>query len=92
MAYNAEKANQVYLELHKKGLDEGLCQVISSQMCTDWTSMRMLGYLRSNPCVKETEIIDEMLAILSDRDRIIQKKEMEYYQGKINELYNSEWT
>lgn len=28
-----------------------------------------------------------MLGILSDRDRIRQKKEMEYYQGKINEIY-----
>ena len=35
------------------------------------------------------EIADEMLAIMEDRNRWIQKKEAEYYNAKYNEmLYN----
>ena len=49
----------------------------------------MLGYLRNVRNISEEEIVDEMLAIISDRDRIRQKKEMEFYQGKINQIYNS---
>ena len=32
-------------------------------------------------------MVDEMLAILSDRDALIKKKEMEQAQVKINEIY-----
>ena len=32
---------------------------------------------------------DEMIAILSDRDAIIQKKEMEHAQALINEIYRN---
>ena len=39
------------------------------------------------PKLKEEDIVDEMLGILSDRDRIRQKKEMEYNQAKLNEFY-----
>ncbi|MDQ9823425.1 hypothetical protein RFZ44_08725, partial [Acinetobacter sp. 163] len=40
---------------------------------------RMLGYLYqvSNPRIED--LVDEMLAILSDRDAIIRKKEMEKF-------------
>ena len=35
------------------------------------------------------DLVDEMLAILSDRDAIIQKKEMEHAQVVINEIYRN---
>ena len=35
----------------------------------------------------EEEVVDEMLAILSDRNALIKKKEMEQAQAKINEIY-----
>lgn len=73
--------------LTKKGFDPGLCDMIASQMNTEWTSMRILGYLREVPNLRDVDVVDEMLAILSDRDRIRQKKESEYYQSKINEIY-----
>lgn len=34
-------------------------------------------------------LVDEMLAILSDRDAIIQKKELEHAQAVINEIYRN---
>ena len=35
------------------------------------------------------DLVDEMLAILSDRNAIIQKKEMEHAQAVINEIYRN---
>ena len=36
------------------------------------------------------EVADEMLAILSDRDRITQKHMLEHAQAKINEMYRNQ--
>ena len=47
-----------------------------------------IGYLSHYSNLPEVEIVDEMLAILSDRNAIMRKKEMELAQAKINELYN----
>ena len=47
----------------------------------------MIGYLSHYSNLPEVEIVDEMLAILSDRDAIIRKKESEQAQAKINEMY-----
>lgn len=49
----------------------------------------MMGYLSHYKQLPETELVDEMLAILSDRNAIMRKKEMEHAQAKINEWYNS---
>ena len=56
-------------------------------MNTDYTATRMLGYLYrvSNPRIED--LVDEMLAILSDREAIIKKKELEYAQAVINDMY-----
>ena len=44
-------------------------------------------YRVSDPRIED--LVDEMLAILSDRDAIIQKKEMEHAQAAINEIYRN---
>ena len=54
-----------------------LCAEIAYRhMNTDYTATRMLGYLYrvTNPRVED--LIDEMLAILSDRDTMVRKKEI----------------
>ena len=53
---------------------EFCAEIAYKNMNTDYTATRMLGYLyrMSNPQIED--IVDEMLAILSDRDAIIQKK------------------
>ena len=88
MPYNAEKVRQLKEKMEQMGYMPEFCELISRQLCTDWTADRMLGYLKYVNNLKEEDIVDEMLAILSDRDRITKKKEMEFYQGKINEIYN----
>ena len=35
------------------------------------------------------DVIDEMIAILSDREEIIKKKEIEQVQAVINEIYRN---
>jgi len=87
MTQRSPESIELYNVLEKKGYPPEFCELISWQMNTSWTARRMLGYLREVPKLREEEIVDEMLGILSDRDRIRQKKEMEYYQSKINELY-----
>ena len=58
-------------------------------MNTDYTATRMLGYLYrvTNPRIED--LVDEILAILSDREAIIQKKELEHAQAVINDMYKN---
>lgn len=80
--------NRLYQLLLEKGFPEEYCKVlVTKYLNTEYTAGRMMGYLYrySNPSIEE--VTDEMLAILSDREAIRQKKDMEYAQSKINELY-----
>ena len=82
------KTDELYHALLKKGYPTDFCRVIAyEQMNTDYTATRMLGYLyrESNP--RPEDVVDEMLAILSDRQAIMQKKELEYAQATINSVY-----
>lgn len=87
MAYKSDESVELFRELARRGYPPEFCELISRQLNTTWTANRMLGYLRYLPKLKEEDIVDEMLGILEDRNRIRQKKEMEYYQSKINEMY-----
>lgn len=82
-------SEQVYRLLLKKGFDEGLSREIAfTHMNTDYTATRMLGYLYrlSNPT--EEMVVDEMLAILEDRERFRKKHESEEAQAAITRFYN----
>lgn len=86
----SERTNELYKVLLDRGYPKEFCAEIAfKNMNTDYTATRMLGYLYrvSNP--RTEDLVDEMLAILSDRDAIIQKKEMEYAQAVINEIYRN---
>lgn len=86
----SERTDELYKVLLGKGYPKELCTEIAyKNMNTDYTATRMLGYLYrySNPKIED--LIDEMLAILSDRNEIIQKKEMEHAQAFINEIYRN---
>ena len=84
----SERTDELYKILLSKGYPKELCAEIAyKNMNTDYTATRMLGYLYriSNPRIED--LIDEMLAILSDRKAIIQKKELEQAQSVINDVY-----
>ena len=86
----SERTDELYKILLSKGYPKELCAEIAyKNMNTDYTATRMLGYLYriSNPRIED--LIDEMLAILSDRNAIIQKRELEQAQSVINDVYQN---
>lgn len=86
----SERTDELYKVLLDRGYPKEFCAEIAyKNMNTDYTATRMLGYLYwvSDPRIED--LVDEMLAILSDRDAIIQKKEMEHAQAVINEIYRN---
>ena len=58
-------------------------------MNTDYTATRMLGYLYRVTSPRMEDVVDEMLAILSDRNAIMEKKASEHAQATINDVYEN---
>ena len=86
----SERTNELYKVLLDRGYPKEFCAEIAfKNMNTDYTATRMLGYLYRVSDPRIEDLVDEMLAILSDRDAIIQKKELEYAQAVINEIYRN---
>lgn len=85
-----ERTEELFQLLVSRGYPKELCEEIAyKHMNTDYTATRMLGYLYRVTEPRIEDLIDEMLAILSDRDQIVQKKEMEHAQEVINEIYRN---
>ena len=86
----SERTNELYKVLLDRGYPKEFCAEIAyKNLNTDYTATRMLGYLYRVSDPRIEDLVDEMLAILSDRDAIIQKKEMEHAQAVINEIYRN---
>lgn len=86
----SERTDELYKVLLDRGYPKELCAEIAyKNLNTDYTATRMLGYLYrvTNPRIED--LVDEMLAILSDRDAIVQKKELEHAQAVINDIYRN---
>lgn len=85
-----ERTDELYKVLLTKGYPKELCAEIAyKNLNTDYTATRMLGYLYRYTEPRLEDVIDEMIAILSDREEIIKKKEMEQAQAVINEIYGN---
>ena len=85
-----ERTDELYKVLLTKGYPKELCAEIAyKNLNTDYTATRMLGYLYRYTEPRLEDVIDEMIAILSDREEIIKKKEMELSQAVINEIYRN---
>lgn len=78
---------QLYEMMLERGYPEELCDLVSQNLNTDFTASRMIGYLSHYSSLPDVEVVDEMLAILSDRNAIMKKKEAERAQAKISEIY-----
>lgn len=87
MEFKSENSRILYGVLRKCGYNEELCEVMTQYyLTTDYTAGRMLGYLgRIQP--PQEELVDEMLAILEDRERFVKKHIAQESQMKINEFY-----
>ena len=85
-----ERTDELYKVLLTKGYPKELCAEIAyKNLNTDYTATRMLGYLYRYTEPRLEDVIDEMIAILSDREEILKKKEMEQAQAVINEIYRN---
>lgn len=85
-----ERTDELYKVLLTKGYPKELCAEIAyKNLNTDYTATRMLGYLYRYTEPRLEDVIDEMIAILSDREEIIKKKETEQSQAVINEIYRN---
>lgn len=85
-----EQTKMLYQLLLSKGYPKEFCAEIAfKNMNTEYTATRMLGYLYRVSDPRIEDVVDEMLAILSDREAIIQKKEMERAQAVMNDVYRN---
>ena len=77
---------QLYNIMLRLGYPEEFADIVTKNLNTDFTATRMMGYLYrySNPRLED--VADEMLAILDDRNRIMEKKELEEVNKKWNEF------
>ena len=87
MKPRTEISMQLYNLMMERGYPENLCDLVTRNLNTDYTATRMLGYLYRISDPRPEDVVDEMLAILSDRNAIIQKKELEHAQATINKVY-----
>lgn len=86
----SERTDELYQLLLQKGYPRELCSEIAYRhMNTDYTATRMLGYLYRVSDPKVEDLVDEMLAILGDREMMIRKKEAEQAQARLNEIYRN---
>ena len=84
-----DRSEELLRALLEKGYPNDFCKEVAyKQLNTDYTATRMLGYLyRNSEAPRIEDVVDEMLAILYDRNALIQKHEAEQAQEKISEIY-----
>ena len=82
------KSMELYDILIRRGYPEPFCNEITKNLNTAWTAQRMIGYLSHYKKLPMEEIADEMLAILNDRNRIMQKHELEETNARWNDYLN----
>ena len=86
MKSKSPKSLELYDIMIKPRYPAEFCDQITKNLNTDWTAGRMMGYLSHYKKLPLEEIVDEMLAILSDRNAIMQKKELEKTNAAWNEF------
>lgn len=86
MKEKSKLSKQLYELMLQRGYDESFCDIITKNLNTYFTAQRMIGYLYHYEHPPVEEIADEMITILSDRNRIMQKKELEEVNARWNDF------
>lgn len=86
MKPRSEKSMELYHLMMKRGYPEVFCDEVTKNLNTDWTAQRMIGYLSHYQKLRLEDIADEVLAILNDRNRIMDKKTTEEANIRWNEI------
>lgn len=85
-----DRSEELFQALKSKGFPDDFCKELTyRQLNTDYTATRMLGYLYRQSEPRIEDVVDEMLAILSDRNSFIQKHKVEQAQAVVNEIYRN---
>ena len=72
-----------------KGQPRELGAMIAAHLGTEKTMTRMLAYLQKAGSLSAEEMADEMLAIKAEFEGYKQKKILEYYNKKNNQMMNA---
>lgn len=86
MKPKSDLSRQLYELMLQRGYEENFCDIVTKNLNTDFTASRMIGYLYHYVHPPVEEIADEMISILSDRNRIMQKKELEETNARWNDF------
>ena len=86
MKQRTEVSMQLYKLMLERGYPEEFCDIITKNLNTDFTAQRMIGYLYHYDHPPVEEIADEMISILSDRNQIMEKKELEEVHARWNDF------
>ena len=86
MKQRTEVSMQLYKLMLERGYPEEFCDIITKNLNTDFTAQRMIGYLYHYDHPPFEEIADEMISILSDRNQIMEKKELEEVNARWNDF------
>ena len=86
MKPKSEKSIELYNLLLRRGYPEPFCDEVTKNLNTDWTAQRLIGYLSHYQKLKMEDVADEVLAILSDRSRIMKKKRLEEVNARWNQF------
>ncbi len=82
-----EQVERLYELLRSRHYPEVFCREVCKYMNTEYTAGRMLGYLSHYDETLPMEVIaDELVTILSDRNRFIKKAETEKANASYNEF------
>ena len=84
------QGNELYDLMLSKGYPAEFVSIVAEQMHTEYTSERMIRYISQAGLLPPQEIADEMISILAERDRLVQKHISEHAQGKLNEMYRGD--
>ena len=84
MKEKSQISRQLYEFMIKKGYPHEFSDIVTRNLNTDYTAQQMIWYLGHYDFLPMEEVADEMISILSDRNRIMEKKELE----KVNEKRN----
>ena len=88
-----ESWKEAYRELvqtiTRMGYPEEFGKLVAKNLGSEKTMTRMSAYLRHAKPRSAEEIADEMLAIMSDREQWIRKKEAERANNSYNDLLNN---
>lgn len=86
MKSKSPMSERLFEMMLQRGYSKEFSDLITMNLNTDFTATRMIGYLAHYSDLPEGEVVDEMLAIMSDRDLIMRKKESEAANARWNQI------